>query len=212
MSGESSISRVARATRGEGEPPASRRIWTIPNILSFARIALIPVVVVLLVRPGSEAFGLLLLGIVVATDWIDGQIARRFNQVSELGKLLDPTADRLVIAAALVALVIRGAFPLWAAALVVGRDMLFLIVGGSLLTRRITIPVRFVGKVATFSLMVAIPLIAWGSFDLQLSAAATVLGWMTYSIGIIEYYIAAVQYVGDIRMALDQQKRGSSST
>lgn len=187
---------------------ASKRIWTVPNVLSFARIALIPLVVVLLVTPGSEAAGIILLGVVVFTDWIDGRIARRFNQVSELGQLLDPTADRLVIAAALIAMVSRGIFPLWAAVLVVGRDLFFLGIGGFLLTKHITIAVRFIGKAGTFSLMAAIPMIAWGSLDLPLSAAATVVGWMGFAVGIVEYYIAAWQYVGDIRRAVQQGKSG----
>src|SRR5438552_18480700 len=99
-------------------PARLDRIATVPNVVSFFRILLIPVFVVLLLHHGTEAAGLLLLGGVVATDWVDGYIARHAGQVSNLGKLLDPVADRLAIAAALVTLVLRHAFPLWAALLV----------------------------------------------------------------------------------------------
>src|SRR5436309_428134 len=117
------------------DPPASRRVATVPNLLSFLRILLIPVFVLLIAHRGTEAGGLLLLGAVVATDWVDGTIARRTGQVSELGKVLDPVADRLAIAAALIALVVRKAFPLWAALLILVRDALILLAGLALLSR-----------------------------------------------------------------------------
>jgi cardiolipin synthase len=99
-----------------GATPASSRILTLPNLISAARILLIPVFVALIVDPDTTTIGLIMFGFVVATDWVDGLIARRTGQVSELGKILDPLADRAVILAGLVALVVRGAFPLWAAA------------------------------------------------------------------------------------------------
>src|SRR5881397_4436510 len=87
------------------------------------------------IRFGTVEAGLLLLGAVVATDWIDGYIARHTGQVSNLGKLLDPVADRLALTAALVTLVVRDAFPLWAALLVIVRDGLILVAGAILLFR-----------------------------------------------------------------------------
>src|SRR5438128_11846186 len=82
-------------------PSSLDRIATVPNLLSAIRILLIPVFVLLLLRHGTEGAGLVLLALVVATDWVDGQIARRTGQVSNLGKILDPVADRLALAAAL---------------------------------------------------------------------------------------------------------------
>src|SRR5438552_8487299 len=114
-------------------PARLDRIATVPNVVSFFRILLIPVFVVLILHHGTEAAGLLLLGAVVATDWVDGYIARRTGQVTNLGKLLDPVADRLALAAGLVALVVRHAFPLWAALLVIVRDALILLAGGAIL-------------------------------------------------------------------------------
>jgi cardiolipin synthase len=178
------------------------RVLTLPNVLSFLRIALIPVFVVLIVDRDTTFGGLLLFGVVLATDWVDGAIARATGQVSELGKLLDPVSDRLAIAAGLVALVVREAFPLWAALLVLVRDGLVLLGGLALLTRRVRIEVRFVGKVATFALMVAIGCVAWGTLGYPLARAFLACGWVFFAVGIVEYYVATILYVGDARAAL----------
>jgi CDP-diacylglycerol--glycerol-3-phosphate 3-phosphatidyltransferase len=179
------------------------RVVTVPNLLSAVRILLIPVFVGLIVHHGTEAPGLLLLGAVVATDWVDGYIARRTGQVTNLGKLLDPVADRLALAAGLVALVVRHAFPLWAALLVIVRDALILLAGGAILLRRkVRIDVRRVGKAATLGLMFGIPLIAWGNFGLTLHAAATAAGWVFYAAGIVLYYAATIAYALDMRAAV----------
>src|SRR5437764_9303710 len=111
------------------------RVATVPNLLSFIRILLIPVFVILLLHHGTEAAGLLLLAGVVATDWVDGYVARHAGQVSNLGKLLDPIADRLALIAALIALVVRHAFPLWGAVAVTARDVAILLAGLVLLAR-----------------------------------------------------------------------------
>ncbi|MEO8423359.1 MAG: CDP-alcohol phosphatidyltransferase family protein [Actinomycetota bacterium] len=182
---------------------ASSAVITIPNLLSFLRILMIPVFVALIVHRPTTTAGLILFAVVAATDWVDGWVARRTGQVSELGKLLDPTADRLAIAAGLIALVVRDVFPLWAALLILVRDAAILIAGASVLaSKRIRLEVRFIGKVATFMLMMAIPWIAWGNLGLPLADAALVVGWVSFAVGIVEYYVAAGAYIGDIRRAL----------
>jgi cardiolipin synthase len=147
--------------------------------------------------------GLLVLGGVMSTDWVDGYIARRTNSVSEFGKLLDPVSDRLAIAAALVTLVVRGAFPLWAALLILVRDALVFLVGVVLLgSRGRRIDVRYIGKVGTFVLMCTVPMIAWGHFGLPLASTMTAIGWVFFPVGIAEYYAATILYAGDIRAIL----------
>jgi cardiolipin synthase len=184
--------------------PASRRVLTLPNAISALRIAMIPVFVLLIVDPDTSAAGLVLFAVVVATDWVDGVIARRTGQVSELGKVLDPVADRLAIAAGIIALAVAGLFPWWAAALIIGRDLVVLAAGAYALSRRrVRLDVRWVGKVATFSLMVAVPAIAWGALELPLAPAATVIGWAAFAAGLAEYYVAAYVYGTDLRAALD---------
>ncbi len=188
----------------EGTPAGSGgRVLTVPNAISALRIALIPVFVALIVDEQTPPAGLVMFGCVVATDWVDGTIARRTGQVSELGKVLDPVADRLAIAAGIIALAVRGVFPVWAAAAILVRDVAVLAVGLFLLSRRhVRIEVRWIGKIATFSLMVAVPAIAWGALDLPLAAAATAVGWVSFAVGIVEYYVAAAVYARDARRAL----------
>ncbi len=190
-------------------PQASSRVLTLPNALSFARILLIPVFYALIVRPATTAAGLVLLGLVLATDWVDGAIARRTGQVTRLGQILDPVADRLAIAAGLIAVVVRGAFPPWAALLILVRDLVVLAVGAWVLRARGTrIEVRWIGKAATLQLMVAIPAVAWGTLGLPPTAAALVVGWISFAIGITEYYIAAWVYAGELRHAPPLEEKG----
>ncbi len=189
----------------EGRPPqgSSRRVLTVPNVISFLRIALIPVFFLLIVDPDTTTAGVILFGVVIATDWVDGTIARRTGQVTELGKMLDPVADRLAIAAGIIALVIRDVFPLWAAVAILARDLVVLLAGSYVLSRtHVRLDVRWIGKVATFSLMVAVPAIAWGELGLPLGAAGTTIGWVCFTVGIVEYYLAAFAYARDARRAL----------
>ncbi|MEP7060541.1 MAG: CDP-alcohol phosphatidyltransferase family protein [Actinomycetota bacterium] len=183
-----------------GDPSAIR---TVPNAISLVRILLIPLFCYLIVHRPTTLGGIALFSLVVATDWVDGVIARRTGQVSDLGKVLDPVADRLAIAAGLASLVIRGAFPLWAALLILVRDGAILVAGAALLSaRHVRLDVRFIGKTATFCLMAAIPWISWGHLGYPLSSALLVGGWACFWLGIIEYYIATGAYVLDIRRAL----------
>jgi cardiolipin synthase len=187
---------------------ASSAILTIPNALSFIRIALIPVFVWLIVDPDTTFGGLLLFGAVVSTDWVDGAVARARGQVSELGKVLDPVADRLSIAAGLIALIVRGAFPLWAALLILVRDASVLLVGLVLLAGKgARIEVRYIGKVATFCLMSSIVAVAWGNLGYAFSEGFPVIGWSMYAVGIVDSYAATALYVGDMRRALSNTSR-----
>jgi cardiolipin synthase len=188
--------------------PASSAVVTIPNILSFARIALIPVFSWLAAGERTRLWGILLFAVVVSTDWLDGYLARRTGRVSELGRILDPVADRLAIAAGLLTFAISGIFPFWAALLILLRDITLLLGGAALLWgRNIRVDVRWLGKIATFSLMVAIAWIAWGNAGGPLGDVLLVGGWLAYALGIVEYYIAAGLYVLDIRDALAEQGR-----
>jgi len=185
-----------------GQRADTDRILTIPNVISFLRIALIPVFFALIVNEDTTAAGLVLFIFVVATDWVDGALARATGQVSELGKVLDPVADRLAIAAGLIALVVRDVFPLWAALLILVRDLAILVAGIVLLVkRRARIEVRYIGKVATFALMASIACIAWGNLGYVLAEAALACGWAIFAAGIAEYYVATALYVGDLRRA-----------
>lgn len=181
----------------------SDRILTVPNAFSALRILTIPVVVSWILDPDRSFAGLLALGVILCTDWVDGWLARRTGQVSEFGKLLDPIADRIAIAAGIVALVAVGAFPLPAAIAILARDALMLVAGLVLLARhRLRIDVRRVGKIATVSLMLAIGGISWAGLEGPLPDAFAVFGWSCFAFGIVEYYVATLAYVRDARAAL----------
>ena len=201
-----SIDRLVGASKGEGID-STDRVFTVPNAISLSRLLLIPAFLWLLASPGEEGWGIGLLVLVVASDWIDGYIARRTDSVSRLGSLLDPLSDRLVISAALIMFVAQGVFPTWTAALIIARDVFVL--GASVLAvaKGRQIAVRWTGKVATFDLMAAIPLIAWGGFDLPLAPAAIAIGWTFFVFGLPLYYVAAYGYVGDLRKALSNARQ-----
>jgi cardiolipin synthase (CMP-forming) len=185
-----------------GRAPASSAILTVPNLISLTRILLIPVFVGLIVNDGTELAGMLLFAGVAATDWVDGYVARRTDQVSEFGKLLDPVADRLAIAAGIIAVILRGALPLWAGLAVIVRDAIVLVVAGLMLVGHgMRVDVRFLGKSATAMLMIAITSIAWGNLGLPLAGAARAAGWVMFAVGIGESYVAAGWYLRDIRRA-----------
>jgi cardiolipin synthase len=179
------------------------RILTVPNVLSAIRIAAIPVFVFLILHEGTAAAGLILFGLIMATDWIDGFVARRMGQVSNLGKILDPVADRLAIAAGLIALVIQGAFPLWAALAILIRDAIVLVAGLIIAARwKIRLDVRWIGKIATFALMFAVFAISWANLGLVLHGLLGFAGWVAFWFGIVLYYAALVVYARDVRDAI----------
>jgi len=186
--------------------PASSAVVTVPNILSAARIASIPLFCWLAANERTRLWGILLFAVVVSTDWVDGYVARRTGQVTELGRILDPVADRLAIAAGLLTFAISGIFPFWAALLILVRDVAVLIGGAAILWGRdLRVDVRGIGKIATFSLMAAITWIAWGNAGGPLGDVLMVGGWLAYVVGIVEYYLAAGLYAIDVRDALAER-------
>jgi cardiolipin synthase len=187
----------------EGTAKASSALVTIPNAISLARILLIPLFVWLILDEDSAELGLVVFAIVAATDWVDGYVARRTGQVSEAGKILDPLADRLAIVAALIALTIADIFPLWAALLVLMRDLSVLIVGALMFARRrARVEVRWIGKLATFALILGIVGISWGNLGLWLYQVVLAAGWLAFVTGLIEYYLAAGVYTLDLSRAI----------
>ena len=178
---------------------------TIPNLVSALRIALVPLVLWLLLARDQPAAAGWLLAVVGATDWVDGYLARRLDQVSDLGKVLDPLADRLAVGAAIVGGWISGALPWGVALALVLRESAVAVGALFLFRRRVTIPVRFVGKTATFALYAGI-----AAFFVHAGGAGEPFRWIAWGAvlpGIALYYWAAASYVGDARRALAE--RGS---
>lgn len=145
---------VAQAGQAKGANEATDRILTVANLVSLARLALVPVYLVLLLA-GHDLAATLVFAVAAATDFLDGQIARRTHTVSKLGQLLDPAVDRLLMVCGVLGVFLVGRLPLWVILVVVGRDALMLAGGAWLLSRRrVRIPVVYPGKVATTLLFV----------------------------------------------------------
>ncbi|MGW0522075.1 CDP-alcohol phosphatidyltransferase family protein [Crossiella sp. NPDC003009] len=149
------------STRQEpAEAELPDRVWTVPNILSFLRLAGVPLFLWLLLGPKADILALIVLVVAGLSDWLDGKLARWLNQSSRLGALLDPAADRLYILATLIAFLIRDIVPWWVVAVLVGREVVLGI--AVLVLGRLgygPFPVHYVGKAATFCLMYAFPLL-----------------------------------------------------
>ena len=176
------------------------RLLTIPNVLSLLRLLGVPYFFWLIVGPHSDGLALIVLFASGATDWLDGYLARRLNQFSRLGELLDPLADRLYILAALAALFIRDLIPVWVVVALLGRDLVMALLLGKLKKRGITgLPVHFVGKAATMNLLYALPLILLGTFENDLGHAAHIVGWAFLIWGVTMYWYAAVLYINQVR-------------
>jgi cardiolipin synthase (CMP-forming) len=180
------------------------RVVTIPNALSVARLAGVPVFLWLVLGPHADAWAVALLIASAATDWLDGKLARALNQQSRLGEALDPAADRLYIAATLVALAVRGIIPWWLLALLVVRE---LVVAGALglLKRRMgfgTLQVSFAGKTATLCLLYAFPLLLLGTYAGTWAEIARIIGWAFAVWGTALYWWAAALYLTQTRALL----------
>jgi cardiolipin synthase len=175
-------------------------IWTIPNALSVLRLLGVPVFLWLLLGPHADLAALLVLAVAGFTDWLDGVLARALHQMSQLGTLLDPAADRLYILTTLIGLVLRDIIPWWLAAILVGRDVALLLTVPGL--RRVglsVLPVNYLGKAATFALLYAFPLLLLGARHGTLGAIAKPIAWAFTLWGTGMYLWAGVVYVGQYR-------------
>jgi cardiolipin synthase len=185
-------------------PPDTSRILTIPNAVSVVRLGCIPLFLWLLFGAEDRSSAAYLLAALGITDWVDGYVARHFHQVSSLGKVLDPLADRLLLLAGVLAIAIDGSVPVWIAVLTIARETL---VGGATLAlaamgaRRID--VTWWGKAGTFGLLCAYPLfLGSNADDLGWQDLAEVLAWVCAIPGLIFSYVAAAGYIPLARRAL----------
>lgn len=180
------------------------RVWTVPNAISFARLACVPLFLYWMLVTKNDLAAAILLATLGATDWIDGWFARRYNQGSELGKVLDPTADRIMLLAGAIAILIRGILPLWVGAIILVREALIII--GTLtlaLAGARRIDVKWAGKAGTLAIMFALP----GFVFLDLSHGVLhqvlfVVTWLFTIGGLILSWVAFGEYVVTARQAL----------
>jgi cardiolipin synthase (CMP-forming) len=188
------------------------RIVTIPNAISVARLAGVPVFLWLVLGLRSQAGDWWAVALLIAaglSDWLDGKIARALNQQSRLGQVLDPAADRLYIAATVIALAIRQIIPWWLVGLLAARELLMAVV--LLVLRRhfyAALQVSFAGKTATLALLYAFPLLFLGSHTASYSETARVVGWAFAIWGTALYWVAALLYVEQARRLVRQDRAG----
>jgi len=185
------------------------RVLTVPNALSALRLLGVPVFLWLILGPEADGAAVLLLMVSGFTDYLDGMIARRWHQISRLGQLLDPLADRLYILATLLGLGLRGIVPWWLVGLLVGRDLL--LAATLPVLRRLgrgPLEVHYLGKAATFNLLYAFPLLLLGDSPGTLATVARVLGWAFAIWGTGLYWWAGLVYLGQVRDLVNADRRG----
>src|ERR671939_1340815 len=165
------------------------RVFTVPNALSLSRLFMVPVVVVLLLGK-ADALAAVFFVLAAATDFLDGRLARRAGP-TRLGQILDPVADRLMLSGVAVVLAVRGLLPVWAVAVLVGRDLLALL--GSLVVGS-KVRVNRVGKAATAVLM--------GSVALVVIIPGTVVGEIMFYAGFGLSIVAGLMFLKRVRRVL----------
>ncbi len=196
------------ARRATGED----RILTVPNVITAVRLASIPVFLWLLFGRDNRAAAAVLLGVLGATDWVDGFVARRYGQVSELGKILDPVADRLLLATSVVSIVIDGSLPLVVAVLALVRESVVAVAALVLAAKGAKrIDVTLVGKAGTFCLLTSFPLFLGAASTLSWAEVAEVAAWAFVVPGLVLGYVSLATYIPLARRALADGRVGSAS-
>jgi len=192
-----------RLAAGREDEAVSNRVLTIPNALSSVRLLGVPVFLWAILA-GHDVVALVTLMASGVTDYLDGKIARRYGLVSRVGELLDPLADRLYIATTLFGLAWRDIIPWWLVGLLVGREVLLALV--LLWVKRYGhqtgLPVHFVGKAATFSLLYAFPLLLLGDGQSAFAQWALPIGWAFAWWGTALYWVAGAMYIVQARQVV----------
>lgn len=180
------------------------RVWTIPNLISLGRLACAPLVWWLLFPADQPWWAAILLGVLGASDWVDGWIARRWDQGSELGKILDPTADRILLLSGVLALLVDGSVPAWYGVLLLAREIAITVVTLALAAagaRRID--VLWAGKAGTLAAMFSLPAFLGAAISDGAFHDLCVLVAYCFAIPALGLsYYAAVRYVPEARRAL----------
>jgi len=183
---------------------STHKYLTAPNLFTLARLCCIPLFIWMLFGRDNVAGAAFLLAGLGATDWVDGWLARRFNQVSEFGKMFDPTADRLLFIVSISGIIIKGVAPLWFCWLVVIREVVF---GGTIAIATLffgmkRFDVTWWGKTATFLLMIALPWFMLGSTDFPGHRWWQIGAWLVGIPGLVLSYYTAITYLPTIRDSL----------
>ena len=188
------------------------RVLTIPNIISIIRLAGVPLFLWLVLGPEADGWALAVLMLSGVTDWLDGYLARKLNQTSKFGQVLDPVADRLYILAVVIGLALRDIIPWWLALLLPARDLMLWGLVPFLRTRGYhALPVHFLGKAATANLLYAFPLLLLGDGEGAVATLAEVFGWAFAIWGTGLYWWAGLLYAWQVRKLLADRDRRAPS-
>lgn len=181
----------------------SDRILTVPNVLSLARLLLIPLFVWVALVPEADGWAFLILAVSSVTDWLDGVIARRFHAISRLGQLLDPVADRLFVASTIIVLALRDIVPWWLVGALLLRDVVMGVVQLRVHRHGLEpLPVHYVGKAATLCLLYGMPLLFLTTSDSALADVAKPVAWAFVIWGVGIYWWSAVLYAAQASAVL----------
>jgi cardiolipin synthase (CMP-forming) len=181
----------------------SDAILTLPNVITFARLALIPVFLWLALGPKNMGAAWVVGFTLGSTDWIDGKVARRYQQVSKLGIAIDPFFDRLAVAAAAVVIIMRDLAPVWTVVVVLARDGLLLAMLPLLSARGVPRPaVTQVGKAGSFGVMWAYGLFVGAAITNPPTTWVRILAWIAFYPGVALSYLAAFDYARTVLASL----------
>ena len=193
-------------------PQATDRVVTLPNVLSALRLLGVPLFLYFMLGPHADLAAFAVLVVSGVSDYLDGVLARAWGQVTRLGQLLDPLADRLYTLAIVVTFVVRDIIPWWLAAILVARDVVLALALPVLRAHGWGPPqVHFLGKAATFNLLLAFPLVLLGSTGGPAAAVAAPFGWAFTVWGTALYWWSAGLYLVQTAGLVRQSRRGVSA-
>ena len=194
------------------EQVASSRIFTVANAVSVVRLMAIPVFLWLVIED-RLLIAFVLLVVAVLSDFVDGMIARRMNEITKLGQFLDPFADRLFIAATVIALAIQDVVPWWFVIAVMLRDAL-LGIGGVVMARygAATLPVKWWGKVATFAMLVVLPLFLLGAVVPEVGEITNPIALVLALATVALYWVVGFSYLFDAISIAQKATRESANS
>ena len=198
-----------------GAPPEEGvfdRLWTFPNLFTLIRLLCLPLFLWLLFAQENRAGAAWLLAGLGSTDWVDGYVARRFDQGSEFGKIFDPTVDRLLFLVAVTAIIVDGSIPLWFALAVLARELFvgsMMVIATALLEMQ-RFGVTWLGKCATFMLMGAVPSFLIGTTDVWEAPFFRVLAWVLGIPGLVLSWYTAINYVPQVRRGIAAGRAATS--
>lgn len=178
-----------------GRPPANYdRVLTVPNVLTVVRFMGVPLFMWLVLGRREYGWAVLVLGVMGCTDWVDGYVARRFNQTSELGRVLDPAADRLALLAGALTLVLAGVVQWWYLMALVVPDVVLGTASLFYFRNHPDLPVSRIGKVRTALLLVGTPLLVLSKLPIGGAGVYLVLAWVFLVLGLVGHWVAGYNY------------------